>query len=66
MAQYSILNKNEILEILKAYSISEIKTYEILGGGSENTSYRVSANLRDVEGILNNTGFKQLNTRAKQ
>ena len=27
------------------------------GGGSEKTSYRVSANIRDVEGILNNTGF---------
>ena len=45
MAQYSILNKNEILEILKAYSISEIKTYEILGGGSENTNYKIESEL---------------------
>jgi len=33
-------------------------------GGSEKTTYRVSANVRDVEGILINTGFNQLNTRA--
>lgn len=33
-------------------------------GGTANTTYRVSANVRDVEGILNNTGYNQLNTRA--
>lgn len=33
-------------------------------GGIGNTTYRVSANVRDVEGILNNSGFNQLNTRA--
>jgi len=32
-------------------------------GGFDNTSFRVSANIRDVEGILLNTGFDQLNTR---
>ena len=32
-------------------------------GGSGVTSYRVSANLRNVDGILQNTGFDQLNTR---
>jgi len=33
-------------------------------GGTGNTSYRVSANLRDVEGILNESGFDQFNTRV--
>ena len=33
-------------------------------GGSGNTVYRVSANVKEVEGILNNTGYKQLNSRA--
>jgi len=33
-------------------------------GGTTNTTYRVSANVREVEGILNNTGYNQLNTRA--
>ncbi len=32
-------------------------------GGFNNTSFRVSANIRDVEGILNNSGFDQFNTR---
>ena len=45
MAEYSILNKNKILEILKPYSISEIKTYEILDGGSENTNYKIESEL---------------------
>jgi len=43
MAQYSILNKVELLEILQPYSISEIKSYEILGGGSENTNYKIDS-----------------------
>ncbi|HMQ05945.1 MAG TPA: SusC/RagA family TonB-linked outer membrane protein [Saprospiraceae bacterium] len=32
-------------------------------GGQGNTSYRVSANLRQVDGILRTSGFDQLNTR---
>ena len=43
MAQYSILNKFELLEILQPYSISEIKSYEILSGGSENTNYKIDS-----------------------
>jgi iron complex outermembrane receptor protein len=34
-----------------------------MAGGSGNTTYRVSANYRDVEGILVNNGFKQMNAR---
>ena len=33
-------------------------------GGTGSTSYRVSANLREVEGILRNSGFDQFNTRV--
>jgi len=32
-------------------------------GGAGSTSYRISANLRQVDGILKNSGFDQLNTR---
>ena len=32
-------------------------------GGTETSTYRVSANIRQVEGILKNTGFDQFNTR---
>ena len=35
-----------------------------LSGGAKGTSYRFSANYRDVEGIAINTGFQQLNFRA--
>jgi len=41
MAHYSILNKTDILEILKPYSIFSIKKFEILDGGSENTNYKI-------------------------
>jgi TonB-dependent outer membrane receptor, SusC/RagA subfamily, signature region len=34
-----------------------------VAGGSGSTSYRISANVRNVEGILRNTGFDQFNTR---
>ena len=33
-------------------------------GGHHNTTYRIAANLRDVEGILKKSGFEQLNARA--
>ncbi len=32
-------------------------------GGAGNTNYRISANLRGVDGILKNSGFDQFNTR---
>ena len=32
-------------------------------GGTDTSTYRVSANIRQVEGILKNTGFDQFNTR---
>lgn len=32
-------------------------------GGAGNTSYRISGNYRNVEGILQNSGFEQFNTR---
>jgi iron complex outermembrane receptor protein len=34
-----------------------------LSGGSDQTIYRVSMNYRDVDGVLLNSGFKQLNGR---
>lgn len=33
------------------------------GGGSGNTSYRISGNYRNSEGILDNSGFEQFNAR---
>ncbi|MDJ0644651.1 MAG: SusC/RagA family TonB-linked outer membrane protein [Flavobacteriaceae bacterium] len=34
-------------------------------GGSDDANYRVSLNYRDTEGILENSGFEQVNVRAK-
>ncbi len=34
-------------------------------GGTDNVNYRVSANFRDTEGILLNSGFNQFNARTK-
>ena len=35
-----------------------------LSGGSENTTYRISGNYRNVEGIARTTGFERLNGRV--
>ena len=45
MQQYSILNKVDAFEILVPYSISEIRSFEILGGGSENTNYKIDSEI---------------------
>lgn len=48
MAQYSILNKNNILEILKPYSIYEVKSFEVLSGGSENSNYKIESEIGKI------------------
>jgi iron complex outermembrane receptor protein len=35
-----------------------------ISGGNENTTFRMSTNLRNVSGILKNSGFDRTNTRA--
>ncbi len=35
-----------------------------VAGGSESTTYRLAANYRDIEGILEESGFEQINARA--
>ncbi|MBC6408971.1 MAG: SusC/RagA family TonB-linked outer membrane protein [Ekhidna sp.] len=35
-----------------------------ISGGSENTTYRFSTNFRDIDGILDKSGFDQINARA--
>ena len=48
MAHYSILNKADILEILEPYSIFNIKKFEILDGGSENTNYKIDSEVGKI------------------
>ena len=45
MAHNSFLSKNEILEILKPYSIFILKNIKILDGGSENTNYKIDSEI---------------------
>ncbi|PZR01129.1 MAG: SusC/RagA family TonB-linked outer membrane protein, partial [Flavobacterium psychrophilum] len=35
-----------------------------LSGGSDNTTFRLSTNIRDINGVLKKSGFDQINTRA--
>jgi TonB-dependent starch-binding outer membrane protein SusC len=35
-----------------------------ISGGNQNTTYRLSTNIRDVQGILKKQGFDQINSRA--
>ncbi|MDB9910822.1 SusC/RagA family TonB-linked outer membrane protein [Flavobacteriaceae bacterium] len=44
-------------------SVTQIHNFSATGGHHE-TTYRISANLRDVDGILTNSGFDQFNARA--
>ena len=48
MAHYSILDKADILEILKPYSIYSIKKFKILDGGSENTNYKIDSEVGKI------------------
>ena len=41
MAQYSILTKTEVDDILSSYSLNKVISFEVLSGGSENTNYLI-------------------------
>jgi len=50
-------------EAVTRNAISQIHNISA-SGGFGNTTYRISANLREKEGIVINTGFEQFNSRA--
>ncbi|MDH5380910.1 MAG: SusC/RagA family TonB-linked outer membrane protein, partial [Cyclobacteriaceae bacterium] len=43
--------------------ISQVHNLAI-SGGSESTTFRLSTNMRNIEGVLKNSGFDQINARA--
>ena len=51
------------LDVVSRDANSMIHNFSV-AGGTGNTVYRLSANLREVEGILLKSGFDQFNTRA--
>ena len=55
-------NTNWMDEITRT-AISNIQNLS-LSGGTDHTIYRISLNYRDVQGVMLNTGFKQLNSRV--
>ncbi len=50
-------------DLVTRTGISNVHNLAISGGAS-NTTYRVSTNFRNVQGVLENSGFEQLNARA--
>lgn len=55
-------SKTDWLDAVTRDAATQIHNVSI-SGGAGNTSYRASLNSRDVEGILLNSGFKQINGR---
>lgn len=56
-------NSNDWTDEVTRTGITHIHNISI-GGGSASTTYRVSTNFRQVEGILKESGFDQINARA--
>lgn len=54
---------NDWQDLVTRNAISHVHNLSV-SGGSANTRYRVSTNYRDTEGILENSGFNQINARA--
>lgn len=55
-------SQTEWIDEVTRSAVTHIHNFSAAGGG-ENNSYRISTNLREVEGILKNSGFDQFNTR---
>ena len=47
MAQYTVLNNKDLETILAQYGINEVKSYNVLSGGSENTNYLVKTAVKN-------------------
>ncbi len=56
-------NDTDWIDAITRDGTTQIHNFSV-SGGAGNTVYRVSANVKEIEGILNNTGYKQLNSRA--
>ncbi len=59
----NLQSKTDWTEEVTRTAISQVHNIAV-AGGHENTTYRVSANFRDSQGIVDKTGFDQFNARA--
>lgn len=57
-------SRTDWLEQVTRKAVTNVHNVAI-AGGYDNTNFRVSANFRDAEGILKNSGFNQFNTRLQ-
>lgn len=55
-------SRTDWLDLVTRNAVTKVNNVAITGG-YDNTSFRVSANFRNAEGILKNSGFDQFNTR---
>ena len=56
-------SRTDWLDAVSRNANTKIHNFSV-AGGQGNTSYRISANLRDVDGVMIESGFDQFNTRA--
>ena len=56
-------NDTDWLDAVSRNANTKIHNFSV-AGGEGNTTYRLSANLREVEGVMLSSGFDQFNTRA--
>jgi TonB-linked SusC/RagA family outer membrane protein len=57
-------SRTDWLEQVTRKAVTNVHNVAI-AGGYDSTNFRVSANFRDAEGILKNSGFNQFNTRLQ-
>jgi len=60
---FDLESNTDWIEEVTRTGVSYVNNFAV-SGGSESTNYRISANVRNVDGILKGSGFDQLNTRA--
>lgn len=59
----NLQSKTDWTDEVTRTAISQVHNIAV-AGGHDNTTYRVSANFRDSQGIVDKTGFDQFNARA--
>ncbi|WP_400076619.1 SusC/RagA family TonB-linked outer membrane protein [Winogradskyella sp. R77965] len=57
-------SRTDWIDLVTRNAITNIHNVAI-SGGYDQTSFRVSANFRDAQGVLRNSGFNQFNTRLQ-
>jgi iron complex outermembrane receptor protein len=60
---FDLQNNTNWMDEVTQTGITYVNNFAVSGGG-DRTNYRISANVRNVDGILKNSGYDQLNTRA--